>query len=443
MQAETTGTTFQASAGYRNYVIWLLFVVYVFNFIDRQILSILIQPIKEEFALTDTQLGLLGGLAFAIFYTALGIPIARWADKNNRVKVISVSLLIWSCFTAVTGLARNFHHLLITRILVGVGEAGCSPPAYSLISDYFPLQKRSTALSIYSMGIYTGIFLGFLVGGYVAQAFGWRAAFYVVGLPGVLLALIVRLTLREPPRGFSDAVRAEAGPPPISDVLRQLWEKHSFRHLSLAGALHSFVGYGVTGFFSAFLIRSHGMTLSEVGIWLAVIYSLGGVTGTFLGGFLSDRLSSQNNDSRYQLWVPAIATLLNVPFALLAYLLPEKFLVLALMIPAQACGAAFLGPTFAVTQGLVSVRERALAGSVLLLIVNLIGLGLGPLAVGMLSDVFQFRLMAQGHSLADATAQGLRWSLCVMMCVNFWAAFHYMKAAHTLRENLAAGSSTV
>ncbi|HKU37184.1 MAG TPA: MFS transporter, partial [Polyangiales bacterium] len=193
-----TDSSAEASPSYRNYVLWLLFIVYVFNFVDRQILTILIQPIKDEFEFSDTQLGLLGGLAFALLYSTLGVPIARYADRGNRVSIIALSLSVWSVFTAVTGLATRFWHFLLARMLVGVGEAGCSPAAYSLISDYFERERRSTAVSIYSMGIYGGVFLGLLVGGQVAQTYGWRAAFFVVGLPGVLLAAAVKLTLREP-----------------------------------------------------------------------------------------------------------------------------------------------------------------------------------------------------------------------------------------------------
>src|SRR5579863_4464482 len=231
-------TDFKVSEGYRKYVLWLLFTVYVFNFVDRSILTILMQPIKVEFKFSDTDMGLLGGLAFALLYCTLGIPIARWADKANRVLIISASLLVWSVSTVFTGFARNFTQLLLGRVAVGIGEAGCSPPAYSLLSDYFEPKRRSTALAIYSMGISGGVFLGLLLGGQVAKVCGWRAAFYVCGLPGILLAVIVRLTLREPPRGYSDPLPlAAAQPPPVGEVLGKLWSKRAFRHLSLAAAL--------------------------------------------------------------------------------------------------------------------------------------------------------------------------------------------------------------
>jgi MFS family permease len=439
--AAQKASEFHVSDRYRSYVIWTLFTVYVFNFVDRQILTILIQPIKQEFGFSDTQMGLLGGLAFAVLYSTLGIPIARWADRGNRVTIISISLFVWSLFTVVTGLARSFTQLLLARVAVGIGEAGCSPPAYSLISDYFEPKRRATAMSIYSMGIYGGVFVGFLVGGQVAQHYGWRAAFYVVGLPGVLLALVLKTTLREPPRGLSDAVRVVQEPPPVMQVLSTLWSKRSFRHLSVAAALHAFVGYGVGGFNSAFLMRSHGMTVAEVGNWLALISAFGGVAGTYLGGWLADRYSNRNQDPRWQIWVPGVSTLFNVPFALLVYLLPAKYAVLSLMIPTVAIGAMYLGPTFAITQGLVGIRERALAGALLLFVINLIGLGLGPLLTGVFSDVFKAYLQGGGMAEAAAVAEGLRWSLCAMVCVNVWSAFHYMRSASALRADLKTAAA--
>jgi MFS family permease len=429
--------TFHVTETYRSYVVWLLFGIYVLNFVDRQILTILIQPIKEEFHFSDTQLGLLGGLAFALLYSALGIPIARRADRGSRVSIITLSLVIWSVFTAVTGLARNFTHFLLARVAVGIGEAGCSPSAYSIISDYFPPERRSTALSIYSMGIYGGVFVGFLLGGEVANAYGWRTAFFVVGLPGILLAGIAKLTLREPPRGLSDPFPVAKEPPPFGLVIGRLWHKRAFLHTSIAAALHSFVGYGVSGFYPAFLMRSHGMSVAEVGRWLAVVTALSGLIGTFAGGYLADRYTRTKNDARWQLWIPAISTLVCVPVAMLIYVLPDKYGVLALMVPAGAIGAMYLGPTFAVTQGLVSVRERALAGAIMLFITNLIGLGLGPLLTGVLSDVLKGRYVSQGVPELTATADGLKWALCAMTVVNVWSALHYLLAARTLRRDLA------
>jgi MFS family permease len=427
---------FVASERYRWYVVWLLFVVYAFNFVDRQILTILIEPIKREFALSDTQVGLLGGLAFAALYSTLGIPIARWADRGHRVNIIASSLSVWSFFTVTTGWATSFVHLLLSRICVGIGEAGCSPPAYSLLGDYFARDKRSTAISIYSMGIYAGVLLGFLIGGNVAQAYGWRAAFFLVGTPGLALALVLKLTLREPPRGLSDATRV-GEVAPLGAVLGRLWSKRSFRHLSLAAALHSFVNYGVGGFLAAFLMRSHGMSVAEVGSWLSILTAVGGISGTYFGGYLADRLASKRGDRRYQLWVPALSTLVAVPISIATYGLDSKVGVLALMLPAGALGAMYLGPTFSLTQDLVPARERAVAGALLLLIMNLVGLGLGPLLTGVLSDMFREFHRERGMADVSAAAEGLRYALYAATLVNVWSALHYFRGARTLQADLA------
>lgn len=430
---------FEVTEGYRRYVLGLLFTVYVVNFVDRQIMTILLQPIKAEFGFSDSQLGILTGLAFALLYATLGIPIARYADRSSRVKVIAAAVFVWSLFTAATGLAKTYTHFFLARVAVGIGEAGCSPPAYSLISDYFTPERRATALSTYAMGIFGGVFVGFLLGGNVAQAFGWRAAFFVVGLPGVFLAVIVKMTLREPPRGFSDPGTFVAkDPPSIGAALGSLWSKASFRHLSMAAALHAFVGYGVGGFIPAFLIRTHHLSVAEVGNWLALIAAGGGFVGTFLGGYLSDRLAKTKRDARHYMWVPGVSTLIAVPLSLLVYLVPYKYGALMLMIPTGLLGAMYLGPTFAMTQGLVGVRERALAGAILLFIINLIGLGGGPWLTGVLSDFMRGRFLEVGTEATLATAQGLRYALCFMVCINLWSAFHYAMAARTLREDLEA-----
>ena len=434
--ASETHPEFRVTESYRRYVVWLLFLVFVLNFVDRQILTILIQPIKQEFDFSDTQLGMLGGLAFAFLYSTLGIPIARFADRSNRVMIISVSLAVWSVFTALTGLARNFTHFLVARIAVGIGEAGCTPAAHSIIADYFEPKRRASAIAIYSMGIYGGVFVGFVVGGIVAQHYGWRAAFFVVGLPGVLVALLLRFTLREPPRGFSDGARIHREPPPVSEVIRSLWNTPSFKHTALAAALHAFVGYGVGGFYPAFLMRTQSLGIAEAGIWLALTTAIGGFAGTYYGGVLADRLTARDGDQRHQLWVPGWSTLASVPIGLLVYLLPQKYAVLILMIPGIAIGAMYLGPTAAITQGMVGVRERATASALMLLVINLIGLGLGPLLTGALSDLFKARFVAGGMAELKATGEGLRWSLIVMGVVNVWSWLHYMLAARTLREDL-------
>lgn len=438
---KTAAQAFSVSPRYRWYVVWLLFLVYVLNFVDRQILVILMEPIRLEFGFTDRQLGLLGGLAFALLYSTLGIPIARLADRANRVKIISISIFVWSLATALTGLARNFNQLLLARIAVGVGEAGCSPPAYSLLSDYFSREKRTTAFSIYSMGIYGGVFVGYLVGALVAEYHGWRAAFWVVGLPGLAVALLVRFSLREPPRGFADGGQVASRPPPVRAVLGGLISKPAFRHLALAAALHAFVGYGVSGFHPSFLIRSHGFSVAEVGVILSLVSAVSGVGGTWYGGYLAEWLSRRLRDVRWQLWVPGIATLVNVPVALLAYTASGRTAVVALLFASLVFGVMYLGPTFATVQRLVTARERALGSALLLLVINLIGLGLGPWLVGAVSDVLNQWHLGQGLDPVAAKGEGLRYALAIMVCINAWSFLHYMLAARTLERDSVVEST--
>jgi MFS family permease len=433
--------TFEVSDGYRHYAVWLLFIVYTCNFVDRQILSIVIEPIKREFGLYDWQLGLLSGLAFATFYSTLGIPIARLADRRNRVSIITVSIVVWSAFTALTGLAKNFWHLLIARIGVGVGEAGCSPPAYSLISDYFDQSKRATALSIYSMGVYAGGALGFVVGGQIAHVYGWRAAFFAVGLPGLIVALIVKLTLREPPRGFSEQrVNAHHEPVEFKKIVTELWSRRSFRHLSLAAGLHSFAAYGVNNFYSPFFMRTHGMTIAELSAWLACVVAVGGLTGTYLAGRLCDRCYNRTDDPRWYLWIPAVSLVFNTAFGQFAYALDNRYHALYALIPFVAMSAAYLAPSIAATHRLVGLHERAQASAVLLLILNFIGLGLGPMFTGAVSDTINSYLLSRGVDEQQALADGLRWALRVTIMINLWSALHYILAARTLREDIKSSA---
>ena len=436
--ASKPSSTFVASDGYRSYALGLLFVVYGLSYVDRQILSIVMEPIRLEFNFNDTELGLLSGVAFAIFYATLGIPIARYADHHSRVSIITWSLMVWSIATALTGRAAGFAQMFLARVGVGIGEAGCNPSAYSIISDYYPPQRRATVLSIYSLGVYLGQFIGFIVGAKVAQVYGWRMALYVVGLPGIAMALLVKLTLREPPRGFSDPNYVPTEPPPALEVIKKLISKRSFVHLSFASGLHALVAYGLNNFYTAFLMRSHNMTIGETGIPLAIITLSGGLVGTYLGGKLSDIYSQRRGgDARFKLWVPAVALLINIPVWLLALLLPAKLATMLMMVPAIALGATYLGPSIAATHQLVGVRERALGGAMLLLVLNLIGIGVGPWLTGQISDAIRMSLMEQGIAEALARADGLKYALCIMSVVNLWSAFHYFRAARTLREDIA------
>ena len=424
---------------YRYYVAWLLCGVYTLSIMDRQLVAILVEPIRKEFALQDWHMGLLSGFAFAIFYTVLGVPLARLADRNNRVTIIGVSLLVWSAFTGLTGLARTFVHLLIARVGVAIGEAGCNPAAYSLIGDYFEARRRATALSIFHMGGYIGSFLGLLLGGWIGHTYGWRVAFLLVGLPGICVALLMKLTLRELPRGFSDPVRVVAEPPPVGQVVRALLAKTSFRHLAFAAALHNFAVYGVGNWYAAFLMRSHGMNVAKAGTILAICTVIGGAAGTYFGGMLSDRLAARRHDSRYYLWVPALSLIIGFPLSQGVLLFEDTSIVIALLTPVVMCSAAYLAPSITATYGLVGIRERALASAVLLFIINLIGLGLGPLFAGLASDQLRQMFLERGLSEAAALGEGLRWSLRIIVAANLWSAAHYFIATRTLRAQEVQG----
>ena len=419
---------FDLTPFYRSYALGLFLLVYIVNFIDRQIFSILIEPIRAEIYLSDTQLGLLGGIAFAIFYTFAGIPIARWADVGVRKNIVSIAIVIWSLMTVFTSTAKNFWMLLIARVGVGIGEAGCSPPIHSLIADYFPERKRATALSIYSLGIPIGGALGTLIGGWVGEYFGWRMAFLVVGLPGVLIAAVVYLTIKEPPRGYSEpgGIPEQKQQVPLKDTIKFMWRLKSFRHMSFAGSLHAFVGYGVGLFLPSFFMRVHGFGLAETSTYLFFI-GLTGVIGTYLGGYLSDRFGQK--DLRWYLWVPGIATIISVPFAVIFYTTGNPILAIFLAIPGAILGPMYLGPTFATTQTLSPLAMRSLASAILLFILNLIGLGLGPLFAGFLSDILR----------PEYGEESIRYSLLLLAVVgNVWSAFHYYLGSRTLREDLTA-----
>ena len=417
---------------YWNYVLVALTLCYVVNVMDRsQILAASLQAIKKEFGATDFALGMLSGIPFALFYSFLGIPIAALADRWSRVNVLALSVALWSGMTALCGMAVNFPMLFTARVGTAIGEAGGSPPSHSLISDYFPKSWRGTAFSVYALAVPIGTSLGAFMGGWGNQTLGWRNTFIVVGLPGVLLALLVRLTIREPPRGMADGLStaraAATRTPGLMEVLTYLWARKSFRHLSLAAALHSVVWYSSGAFNNAFLQRSHGLSSFEAGKWISILSLIAGV-GTFLGGFACDYLSKRSNDRRWYLWVPGIATLLCVPFQFLAYLSPGLNTALVSFVGLMFMAAVFFGPSFAMTQSLATVRMRSVATSLLLFIQTLIGNGLGPSTTGFISD--WLRPAMQGDSL--------RYALVVIGVVNIWAAFHYAWASRTLHDDLRA-----
>ncbi|MBL9009589.1 MAG: MFS transporter [Alphaproteobacteria bacterium] len=430
------------SAAYRRYALSVLLVIYTLNFLDRQIMSVLAEPIKNDLGLTDTQLGLMTGLAFAVFYTVLGIPIARFAEHANRPLIIATATAVWSAFTVLCGYAQNFVQLVVARIGVGVGEAGCTPPAHSLIVDYTPKEKRASALAFYSLGTPLGGLLGMVLGGLVADAYGWRVAFLVAGAPGVVMALVAAFTLVEPRTKLKAALEAKrAAAPSFGDAMRELRTKRTFWLVAFAGAIKAFIGYGSAAFIVSFFLRNHSAELAEVSasfglkplgfvaLVLGVVAGVAGAAGTWLGGFLGDRFGGR--DLRFNMAMPAIATLVSIPFYVFGLLTESLVVALVVLAIPPILNTLWYGPVYATVQGLVRPETRATAAAILLFIINLIGLGLGPLGIGIISD-----LLASAFGLG--VNDGLRWALIVFYCLGATAFILFWAARRTIREEMVS-----
>lgn len=366
---------------------FILVVVYTFNFIDRQIVGILAIPIKADLGLSDTQLGVMGGLAFALFYTVLGIPVAMLADRSNRTWIMTIALTVWSAMTAACGLAQNFWQLFLARLGVGIGEAGGVAPAYSLIADYFPPGQRARALSVYSFGIPIGSALGIVFGGLIASKIDWRYAFFAVGLGGIILAPIFKATVSEPQRGQFDRKRSNTEAAPLSVIVRTLMHKPSFWAMSLGAAFSSMMGYGMFFWLPSFFVRSFGLELLDASLYYGAILLVGGIAGTWLGGSLADRFGARRR-SAYVI-IPAIAFMATVPFYVMAILSPNLITTFLAMLIPTALGLAWLGPVLSAIQHVVPPNMRATASAIFLFVNNLIGIGAGTVAIGMLSDKLQ------------------------------------------------------
>lgn len=406
---------------YRWLVLVILTVVYTFNFIDRQILVILQEPIKNELGLSDAQLGILTGFSFALIYVCAGIPIAWLADRSNRRNIIAASLALWSAMTALSGLVSNYSQLILARLGVGLGEAGGSPPAHSMISDYFPPAQRGTALSFYSAGIYLGVLFGFAGGGYIAETFGWRTAFFIVGIPGVLFAAVVMLLVREPRRGRWDTAKADR-PVTIAETLSVLRRLRSFWWIALGCAMTSFVAYGNGNFFPSYLIRNHGFSVADVGFALGLVSGIAGAIGTFMGGFIADRLG--HSDKRWYLWVPVAGNVLALGPMSYALLGSDAGLILLLLFPANILNSLYLGPSIAMVQSLVVPGMRAMASAILFFILNMIGLGLGPVMVGVLSDAFASPFGADNlrYAMITTLTLGVSGTVCFLVGARYLTA---------------------
>ena len=419
---------FSVSNTYRYYVLALLVAVGVCSWVDRNVFSVLLESIKLEFSFSDTQLGLLGGVAFGLFYASVGLPIAYLADRYNRRNIIAIALFLWSIMTTLSGAAIGFVSLFLVRIGVGVGEAGGAPPSQSLVSDYFPPEKRGFAMGILYLYIPLGFLVGFLLGGWIDQFFGWRKAFFVVGVPGVILSILLRLTLREPPRGHAEGVRDSGVTPSLFSTVRYFCSRPSMRHIPLAGAIHGIGAWAMGVWLPAYFIRVHGMGSGEVGTWMALIYGFGGGVGVLYGGHLSDRLVKKTGDERWYMWLSALAVLVSAPFAFLIFLPKTPLPALLFLIVPITVMHMFLGPIIAMIQGLAGLRRRAVAAAFYLFLANLVSMGVGPVIVGMVSDYFNARY---GN-------ESLRYALLVTVFVTFlWSSIHFFLSTRTLREDLA------
>ncbi len=417
---------------YKWYAVGVLTAVYASSQVDRQIMAILLEPIKIELEASDTQMGFLVGLTFAIFYATLGMPIAMLADRVNRRNIITAAISIWSAMTVVCGYAANFVQLSLARIGVGIGEAGSTPPSHSIIADLFSPEQRGTAMGVFALGVNIGLLIAYLAGGWLSENWGWRMTFVAVGLPGLIIAAILYFTVTEPVRGGADRAQTPSKPkepanaPSFKAVASHMWRVRSIRHLCIGATLAGFIGYGFVLWMPSFLVRSHGLSPTEVGLTLALMNGVIGALGTFTAGKLTDVLARR--DVRWRAWVVTLGKGGYVPFLAAVFLVDDLTTALVLYTIPAFFGGFYLAPTFALIQGLVSLRMRALASSIVLFVLNIIGMGFGPQLVGIMSDWFA----------PEYGKESLRMALLVLSFVNLWCAYHYFTAARTLGADLNA-----
>jgi MFS transporter, Spinster family, sphingosine-1-phosphate transporter len=424
----------------RRYLLAILIIILAFNSLDRLALGLLLQTIKTALLLSDTQLGFLSGIAFALFYSVFGIPIARWADRGNRVVIISLTTALWSAAVALCGTAGSFVHLLLIRIGVAVGEAGCVPPAHSLIADHFSRAERPRAMARYMLGLPLSSLVGYFLAGWLNEFFGWRATFVILGLPGLALAAIARLTLTEPRCRHMQSVGLAPGRPavvpdrssrlPFGQVFRTLWSNVTFRHLLMSLSVMGFFSSGIQKWLPAFFIRSHGLHTGELGTWLALMYGIVGIAGSYCGGELATRLAA--NNERLQLRGTAVMYSCFAVLSAMVYLVSSAGAAFCCL-GVAAFGANMAGgPLFATLQSVVPAQMRAMSVAIIYLFTNLIGMGLGPLAVGVLSDVLH---PAYGE-------ESLRYALLILCPGYLWGAWHLLRASsHVIRDLEAAANS--
>jgi predicted MFS family arabinose efflux permease len=407
------------------YVLVILTLVYVVNYLDRQILGILNPQIKAEFHVSNTLIGLLGGPVFALMYATLGIPIAVLADRINRRNLIAASLVIFSLMTVVSAYAGQFWQLMLARFGTGIGEAGTGPSINSVLADLYPPQKRASALAFYSAGLNVGLLLAFFGGGWIAQHYGWRIAFLAAGAPGLALAVLLLATVKESQRGQVERLPDSAEAPSLSTVVRFLWQQRSFRWMSFGTAMSSFGGYAGITFIPLFLVSSHHMSLPAIGLVLSLLAGVVGAIGTYLSGVFADLFGKR--DVRWNMYVPIIATFIGVPLTPVFYLSSNLTIALLAAIGPFLVGAAFVGPAYSMSQALVPLRMRARAAAILLFILNIIALGMAAPVVGKISDLLQ----------PEFGADALRYALLTGIVTALIGAYCYWRAARTLKQDIA------
>jgi MFS transporter, Spinster family, sphingosine-1-phosphate transporter len=411
---------------YKRYLLIVLAMILAFNQVERLALGLTLQDIKVDLDLTDTQLGLLSGIAFALFYAVMGIPIARWADRGNRVTIISLATALWCGALALCGLAASFVQLLLIRIGVAVGEAGCTPPAHSLIAEYFTRGQRPRAVAGFLLGGPLAAMIGYFLVGWLNELHGWRVTFLLLGIPGIFVAVIAKLTLREPRAEQAAETRslADVAQPGVGEVCRSLWNNTTFRHLLIGFSVVTFFGFGIQKWKPAFFIRSHGMGTGELGAWFAGVVGLGGLFGTWLGGALASRHAA-NQEALQLKAIAATYAALGIVSAFI-YLAPERYLSFGCMALTTVGGSAAVVPLLATIQTLVHPRMRAMSIAIVYLFANLIGLGLGPLTAGALSDALR----------PVAGEESLRYALLALCPGYLWGAWHISRAGNTVAADL-------
>jgi predicted MFS family arabinose efflux permease len=429
------------SSFYRHYVLALLTGIYAVNVIDRFVVSIVTEQLKIVFQVSDAWMGVLSGVGFALVYAVLGIPIAYVADRASRRNIVAGSLALFSAATLACGVAARFSQLLIARLVVGIGEAGTSPPSHSMISDLYGPKSRATALGIFSAGPNIGMLTAFMFGGWITGLFGWRATFLTAGVPGILLTLLLLLTVKEPVRGLHDLGHSQnAAAPSVSEVFRFLSRRRSFVHLTVASAIWCFFGYGQTQWAAPFLIRVHGLDVKVVGTIVGLFFGIGGGAGALIGGLLGSHLGALR--PRYYMLAPMVASLVALPCALGFYLIHTTPLAIAFFTIPSMTTTFFFANCLAAMQSLVPVRMRATTSAIYLSVITIVGLAFGPTTVGLLSDFYR-RAWIDTSSIAPEAAQhyagaeGLRWALVTCSVVSLWAAFHFYLSSRTLKEDLA------